>query len=69
MTNLNDIAPTLRVERSIAAAPEAVRELITDITRMGDWSPETTSAQWTAGADGPAVAPASRVRTRWTRKR
>lgn len=43
----------LRVERSIAATPEAAWELIADITRMGEWSPETTSAEWTAGAGGP----------------
>lgn len=39
----------------IAAPPEQVWALITDITRMGDWSPETVKADWLGGATGPAV--------------
>jgi hypothetical protein len=39
----------------IAAAPERVYDLISDITRMGDWSPECVRAEWTGGATGPAV--------------
>jgi len=46
---------TLRVERSIAATPEAAWELIADVTRMGDWSPETTSAEWTRPSTGPGA--------------
>ena len=30
-------------------------ELISDITRMGEWSPETYRARWLDGATGPAV--------------
>jgi len=55
MTAQNDTRQTLRVERPIAAAPTAAWELIADITRMGDWSPETTSAQWTGESNQPAV--------------
>jgi uncharacterized protein YndB with AHSA1/START domain len=55
MTSQNDTRQTLRVERPIAAAPTAAWELIADITRMGDWSPETTSAQWTGESNGPTV--------------
>jgi len=55
MASHSDTLRTVQVERSIAATPEAAWELITDITRMGDWSPETTSAEWAAGSDGPAV--------------
>jgi uncharacterized protein YndB with AHSA1/START domain len=54
MTSNNDIPRTLRVERSMVTTPQAAWELIADITRMGDWSPETTSAQWTRGSNGPA---------------
>lgn len=39
----------------IAAPAEQVWALITDITRMGDWSPETVKAEWIGGATGPAV--------------
>jgi uncharacterized protein YndB with AHSA1/START domain len=55
MTSQNGTLQTLRVERPIAAAPTAAWELIADITRMGDWSPETTSAQWTGESNGPTV--------------
>ena len=39
----------------IAAPPEKVWALISDITRMGEWSPETIKAEWADGATGPAV--------------
>src|SRR4051812_26377295 len=39
----------------MAAPPEAVYALVSDITRMGEWSPETYRCQWVGGATGPAV--------------
>ena len=39
----------------IAAPPETVYALISDITRMGEWSPETVKAEWIEGATGPAA--------------
>ena len=36
----------------VDAPPERVYELLSDITRMGDWSPETISATWVDGATG-----------------
>lgn len=44
----------VRVERVIAAAPEAIYDLVTDITRMGEWSPETIEAEWLGGATAAA---------------
>ena len=38
------------VDAVIDAAPATVFAMITDITRMGDWSPETVSAAWLDGA-------------------
>jgi uncharacterized protein YndB with AHSA1/START domain len=38
----------------IAAPPEKVYDLVTDVTRMGEWSPETYKAAWVDGATGPA---------------
>lgn len=38
------------VEATIPASPEAVYDLVADITRMGEWSPETTEAEWIKGA-------------------
>jgi uncharacterized protein YndB with AHSA1/START domain len=39
----------------INATPGTVYELVTDVTRMGEWSPETVRCQWIDGAVGPAV--------------
>lgn len=30
-------------------------ELVSDVSRMGEWSPETTSCTWVGGATGPYV--------------
>jgi hypothetical protein len=43
------------VSIDIAAEPDAVYELVSDITRMGDWSPECYHCAWTKGATGPEV--------------
>ncbi|HZU74961.1 MAG TPA: SRPBCC family protein [Acidimicrobiales bacterium] len=43
------------VDRLIKAAPESLYRLVSDVTRMSDWSPETTSCRWLGGASGPAV--------------
>ena len=39
---------------AIAASPDRVWALVSDVTQMGRWSPETTSAAW-RDADGPRV--------------
>jgi uncharacterized protein YndB with AHSA1/START domain len=39
----------------VAAAPEVVWQLVADITRMGEWSPECVRAEWEDGATGPEV--------------
>ncbi|MGH1493672.1 MAG: SRPBCC family protein [Acidimicrobiales bacterium] len=36
----------------IAASPEAVYDLVSDVTRMGEWSPESTGADWVDGGSG-----------------
>jgi len=43
------------VSLHIKARPERVWECVTDITKMGDYSPEVIEAQWIDGATGPAV--------------
>jgi uncharacterized protein YndB with AHSA1/START domain len=40
---------------SIAAPPLQVWELVSDVTRMGEWSPETTSCRWEKVATGAQV--------------
>jgi uncharacterized protein YndB with AHSA1/START domain len=39
----------------IDAPPEKVYAMISDVTRMGEWSPETYKCEWADGATGPAV--------------
>lgn len=46
---------SVEVERKIAASPETVWALISDVTRMGEWSPETASCQWVGGVPRPDV--------------
>jgi uncharacterized protein YndB with AHSA1/START domain len=43
------------VTMHIDAPPEAVWELVSDVTRIGSYSPETFEAEWLDGATGPAV--------------
>ena len=44
-----------RASVHIDAPPEKVYDMITDVTRMGDWSPECVKAEWVGDATGPAV--------------
>ena len=41
--------PDVEVTTTIAAGADVVYDLITDVTRMGEWSPETTSCRWVNG--------------------
>ncbi|HEX9547620.1 MAG TPA: SRPBCC family protein [Acidimicrobiales bacterium] len=53
----------------VDAPPEAVWDIVSDITNMGKWSPECTSAGWIGGATGPAAGARFRGRnkSRWMR--
>jgi ligand-binding SRPBCC domain-containing protein len=44
-------------EASVVVRADAGRvwSMVTDVTRMGEWSPETEGAEWIDGATGPAV--------------
>ena len=48
----------------VEAPPEKVYGVVSDVTRMGEWSPETTSADWVGGATGPAVGAKFKGRNR-----
>jgi hypothetical protein len=39
----------------VGAPPDVVYGLVTDVRRMGEWSPETYKAEWVDGAAGPAI--------------
>jgi uncharacterized protein YndB with AHSA1/START domain len=43
------------VSIDIAAPADRVYDLVSDITRMGEWSPECYRCTWTKGATGPVV--------------
>jgi hypothetical protein len=40
--------------RDIAAPAETVWSLVSDLPRMGEWSPENAGGTWAKGATGPA---------------
>jgi hypothetical protein len=39
----------------VDAPPQVVYGVVSDVTRMGEWSPETIKCDWLDGAPGPAV--------------
>lgn len=49
------MTPDISVSREINASPAAVYTALTDITRMGEWSPECHRCEWNEGFDGPVL--------------
>lgn len=47
--------PSIEVSVTVAAPPEAVWALVSDVTRVGDWGAECVGAEWLDGATGPSV--------------
>lgn len=45
----------INVSVNVNATPETVWNLVADLPRMGEWSPECTGVAWKGGAKGPAV--------------
>lgn len=43
------------VSLRVNVPPERLYELVSDVTRMGEWSPETVRCRWLDGATGAAV--------------
>src|SRR5215218_9290828 len=39
----------------MGAPPDVVWELVSDVTRIGEFSPETFEAEWVDGATGPVL--------------
>jgi hypothetical protein len=62
----------LQASRHIAAPATTVYDLVSDITRMGEWSPENTGGEWLDGAGGPSVGARftgkNRRKAAWTTK-
>jgi uncharacterized protein YndB with AHSA1/START domain len=49
-------AVTRQVSVDVDASPEQVFDLVSDVTRMGEWSPESTGGQWRSGTPGAVGA-------------
>jgi hypothetical protein len=45
----------VEVSQEMAADAAKVYDLVSDLPRMGQWSPENTGGRWLAGGTGPAV--------------
>jgi uncharacterized protein YndB with AHSA1/START domain len=52
--------PQVEVGVDVAAPAETVYELVSDVRRMGEWSPECERCEWLGGAGG--AAPGARFR-------
>ncbi|MBA3744198.1 SRPBCC family protein [Sporichthya sp.] len=48
-------ASPVSVSTDIASDPKLVYDLISDLPRMGEWSPENRGGKWRGGATGPEV--------------
>jgi uncharacterized protein YndB with AHSA1/START domain len=52
----------------MTAPPEQIWELVSDVTKIGKYSPETFEAEWLDGATGPAVGAKFRGHVKRNRK-
>jgi hypothetical protein len=52
------------VSIDIEASSDRVYDLVSDITRMGEWSPECYQCAWTKGATGPEVGARFKAKNR-----
>ena len=49
----------------ISRPPEEVYRLVSDVARMGEWSPECYQCEWVEGATGPEVGVSFRGSNQW----
>ena len=45
------------VVRDVKASPEDIWALVTDLSRMGEWSPESQGGEWVEGLQWAEFAP------------
>lgn len=55
---------SVTVNRLVAASPECVYDVVSDVSRMGELSPETVYAEWTGDSDRAEVGATFRGRNR-----
>lgn len=56
------------VSREIVAPPEKLWAMVSDVTRMGEWSPENEGGTWLDGATGPQAGAKFRGKNRRGRR-
>jgi uncharacterized protein YndB with AHSA1/START domain len=56
------------VSRDVAAPADLVWEMVSDLPRMGEWSPENEGGDWIKGATGPVPGAVFRGANRHDRK-
>jgi hypothetical protein len=47
---MSDVVVSIEID----ADPKVVYDLVSDLPRMGEWSPENTGGRWIRGSSGPA---------------
>src|ERR1700676_22167 len=50
---LRPMVEQVSVTQEISAPSDTVWAMVSDVTRMGEWSPENDGATWLRGASGP----------------
>ena len=50
---VRSMAEQVSVTREFVVPADVVWAMVSDVTRMGEWSPENESCEWLAGATGP----------------
>jgi len=58
------VGETREVRIRIEAPAELIWAMVTDLPRMGEWSPENEGGEWLDGATGPAVGARFKGRNR-----
>lgn len=63
------MALSVQAGAHVAVPPETLYDMISDLPRMGEWSPENHGGEWVGGATGAAVGARFRGRNvlRWRR--
>jgi Polyketide cyclase / dehydrase and lipid transport len=63
------LRPDVSVERIVGVSADRLYDLVSDLPRMGEWSPENEGGRWRGRATGPAVGARFRGRNRNGRRR
>ena len=59
---MGDLSRSVSVH--VDAPPQKVYEMVADVTRMGEWSPENLGGTWIGGAGGPTVGAQFRAKNK-----